>query len=172
MCQSMIIFFFKQKTAYEMRIGDWSSDVCSSDLGDDRAEQRRLADPRGSGDADHPAAWRRIGGVEQADGLCGVRRGFQHGQGFRHGGLATVGEVLEGDGAPEAHEVQVGRVAAGGSSPKMPGIMPELPSAAPFSRPGRPVPRRCTLPRKRPERLWLSFAAPWHQNTNPETPAP
>src|SRR3546814_5837940 len=25
--------FFKQKTAYEMRIGDWSSDVCSSDLG-------------------------------------------------------------------------------------------------------------------------------------------
>src|SRR3546814_2960200 len=27
------IFFFKQKTAYEMRISDWSSDVCSSDLG-------------------------------------------------------------------------------------------------------------------------------------------
>src|SRR3546814_8973042 len=27
-----IIFFFKQKTAYEMRISDWSSDVCSSDL--------------------------------------------------------------------------------------------------------------------------------------------
>src|SRR3546814_8405167 len=29
-----IIFFFKQKTAYEMRISDWSSDVCSSDLRD------------------------------------------------------------------------------------------------------------------------------------------
>src|SRR3546814_4147397 len=28
----MIIFFFKQKTAYDMRISDWSSDVCSSDL--------------------------------------------------------------------------------------------------------------------------------------------
>src|SRR3546814_11463844 len=28
----MVIFFFKQKTAYEMRISDWSSDVCSSDL--------------------------------------------------------------------------------------------------------------------------------------------
>src|SRR3546814_9835130 len=27
-----IFFFFKQKTAYEMRISDWSSDVCSSDL--------------------------------------------------------------------------------------------------------------------------------------------
>src|SRR3546814_8757093 len=28
----MFCFFFKQKTAYEMRISDWSSDVCSSDL--------------------------------------------------------------------------------------------------------------------------------------------
>src|SRR3546814_9548392 len=28
-----VVFFFKQKTAYEMRISDWSSDVCSSDLG-------------------------------------------------------------------------------------------------------------------------------------------
>src|SRR3546814_6936593 len=29
------VFFFKQKSAYEMRISDWSSDVCSSDLGVD-----------------------------------------------------------------------------------------------------------------------------------------
>src|SRR3546814_2082153 len=28
----MLVFFFEQKTAYEMRISDWSSDVCSSDL--------------------------------------------------------------------------------------------------------------------------------------------
>src|SRR3546814_5458654 len=28
----MVFLFFKQKTAYEMRISDWSSDVCSSDL--------------------------------------------------------------------------------------------------------------------------------------------
>src|SRR3546814_10462038 len=32
-CVFCIFFFFKQKTAYEMRISDWSSDVCSSDLG-------------------------------------------------------------------------------------------------------------------------------------------
>src|SRR3546814_11700286 len=42
----MFFFFFKQKTAYEMRISDWSSDVCSSDLferGTDDAEvERRL----------------------------------------------------------------------------------------------------------------------------------
>src|SRR3546814_17685314 len=30
----MFFFFFKQKTSYEMRISDWSSDVCSSDLVD------------------------------------------------------------------------------------------------------------------------------------------
>src|SRR3546814_4286622 len=39
----MFVFFFKQKTAYEMRISDWSSDVCSSDL-------------RGPARADHAAA--------------------------------------------------------------------------------------------------------------------
>src|SRR3546814_1468355 len=33
-----LFFFFKQKTAYEMRISDWSSDVCSSDLHRERAE--------------------------------------------------------------------------------------------------------------------------------------
>src|SRR3546814_3975208 len=32
MCGSWSFFFFRQKTAYEMRISDWSSDVCSSDL--------------------------------------------------------------------------------------------------------------------------------------------
>src|SRR3546814_5717253 len=32
LCVVFIFFFFKQKTAYEMRISDWSSDVCSSDL--------------------------------------------------------------------------------------------------------------------------------------------
>src|SRR3546814_11959512 len=33
-----VFFFFKQKTAYEMRISDWSSDVCSSDLLEDARE--------------------------------------------------------------------------------------------------------------------------------------
>src|SRR3546814_7077563 len=39
-------FFFKQKTAYEMRISDWSSDVCSSDLRD--ADERAQAAIEGS----------------------------------------------------------------------------------------------------------------------------
>src|SRR3546814_4400140 len=51
MCGIVIIyfFFFKQKTAYEMRISDWSSDVCSSDLGLDREVLRAF------GIADAPA---------------------------------------------------------------------------------------------------------------------
>src|SRR3546814_4779367 len=39
-CSYVFFFFFKQKTAYEMRISDWSSDVCSSDL----AKYGRVAD--------------------------------------------------------------------------------------------------------------------------------
>src|SRR3546814_1499806 len=37
---SFVVFFFKQKTAYEMRISDWSSDVCSSDLATTRVRRR------------------------------------------------------------------------------------------------------------------------------------
>src|SRR3546814_10886758 len=41
-----VFFFFKQKTAYEMRISDWSSDVCSSDLlASGRAELLELLFP-------------------------------------------------------------------------------------------------------------------------------
>src|SRR3546814_2809211 len=37
----VLVFFFKQKTAYEMRISDWSSDVCSSDLHRPALDRRR-----------------------------------------------------------------------------------------------------------------------------------
>src|SRR3546814_2441169 len=40
----MCLFFFKQKTAYEMRISDWSSDVCSSDLEQAMSERKELTD--------------------------------------------------------------------------------------------------------------------------------
>src|SRR3546814_7320233 len=43
-----LVFFFKQKTAYEMRISDWSSDVCSSDLAD-RRHRPRLQQHAGGG---------------------------------------------------------------------------------------------------------------------------
>src|SRR3546814_12935804 len=40
---SIFFFFFKQKTAYEMRISDWSSDVCSSDLSEEEILAEELA---------------------------------------------------------------------------------------------------------------------------------
>src|SRR3546814_4088260 len=64
-----VVFFFKQKTAYEMRISDWSSDVCSSDLieqlarsrslGQDARSQTRDADPQGASMETILAQWRR-----------------------------------------------------------------------------------------------------------------
>src|SRR3546814_5328119 len=39
-------FFFKQKTAYDVRISDWSSDVCSSDLRPDRHHRPLLVEER------------------------------------------------------------------------------------------------------------------------------
>src|SRR3546814_8739860 len=47
------MLFFKQKTAYEVRISDWSSDVCSSDLRQREAERRAL--PRPAFGTDHSA---------------------------------------------------------------------------------------------------------------------
>src|SRR3546814_10065886 len=56
----LFFFFFKQKTAYEMRISDWSSDVCSSDLSHDMVDRARWVDPgmreRGLDQADRLAA--------------------------------------------------------------------------------------------------------------------
>src|SRR3546814_12013058 len=70
----VFFFFFKQKTAYEMRISDWSSDVCSSDLLDALAEEglRRLG-------ALQAQAWLKAGGGRdgfKATGIAYVR--FAH----------------------------------------------------------------------------------------------
>src|SRR3546814_10908199 len=63
----MCFFFFKQKTAYEMRISDWSSDVCSSDLAGDRLLDDALR-----------ALRRRDRGVgRRANDTCDRRRDIQ-----------------------------------------------------------------------------------------------
>src|SRR3546814_4189548 len=74
-----VFFFFKQKTAYEMRISDWSSDVCSSDLLQGAADggvgavpltQRVAAPVHADRLCDravhHHHGTREIGGAEQA----------------------------------------------------------------------------------------------------------
>src|SRR3546814_1642974 len=45
LCLYLSFFFFKQKTAYEMRISDWSSDVCSSDLFIRKVQKGRMTRP-------------------------------------------------------------------------------------------------------------------------------
>src|SRR3546814_18122857 len=60
----VLFFFFKQKTAYELRISDWSSDVCSSD-----DAVQRFADDRIGRGSYHRGEMRRLdfGGVAGAD---------------------------------------------------------------------------------------------------------
>src|SRR3546814_18420873 len=55
----MCVFCFKQKTAYEMRISDWSSDVCSSDLTAGGAE--RALDEHGEGCRQEQRHQRQVG---------------------------------------------------------------------------------------------------------------
>src|SRR3546814_9105711 len=76
----MLFFFFKQKTAYEMRISDWSSDVCSSDLlvrspaAIGELDRQRLADDDHPG-GDQPLHDRRgHGRAAVAPGVGAARR--------------------------------------------------------------------------------------------------
>src|SRR3546814_18570644 len=110
-CMSVILsvfiffFFFKQKTAYEMRISDWSSDVCSSDLaageGVERlpprdAGARRKTDDQLHADAaialavEHRhEARRRAGRVRHHGGA-----GFAHAQDGEPGGVVRLALLL------------------------------------------------------------------------------
>src|SRR3546814_7526432 len=56
-CVCYVFFFFKQKTAYEMRISDWSSDVCSSDLARDQPGIALLAALFRTADGRHQKAF-------------------------------------------------------------------------------------------------------------------
>src|SRR3546814_8873659 len=58
----LYVFFFKQKTAYEMRISDWSSDVCSSDLQAGDAGGGRWHQ-EGDDEADHDQADHHMAGI-------------------------------------------------------------------------------------------------------------
>src|SRR3546814_16866486 len=71
--QYFCFFFFKQKTAYEMRISDWSSDVCSSDL----REEFEMRQPQ----------------IEPAHDVAGIGDAGQEGDaGLAHGLAEPIGE--------------------------------------------------------------------------------
>src|SRR3546814_4651030 len=85
-----VVFFFKQKTAYEMRISDWSSDVCSSDL---LFDMRRFAGAVKALDH-HPAI------------LCKAGQNRHGGIGIEHVARVQIGDplVLFGKGR-DRHEI-------------------------------------------------------------------
>src|SRR3546814_5027997 len=137
----LFVFFFKQKTAYEMRISDWSSDVCSSDLaaavaGIEGAAARLLLPARGRGAraAVRQAAARALldGGLPGRDGTADHRRpGLVRGR--TH--LAVAGHRLRrdrgGDAAGRGALVLVDRRLPGRRAADLPGRgrdrRPELP---------------------------------------------
>src|SRR3546814_10360760 len=84
----MCCFFFKQKTAYELRISDWSSDVCSSDLP-------------------------RRGSQEQGQGVGGQRReGVRHRHPRRRRALSVAvpeGGLEAGSAGERSEERRVGK---------------------------------------------------------------
>src|SRR3546814_1219493 len=92
-------FFFKQKTAYEMRISDWSSDVCSSDLSIEVAADL--------GDIDRKAGDRLASVEEQHRALRmrDLRRPLRVEDGAEH-----VRDVREGDDAMLVRQHPFGRI--------------------------------------------------------------
>src|SRR3546814_2162398 len=82
----ILVFFFKQKTAYEMRISYWSSDVCSSDLA--RQPHSRVADhPHDSRDDGYLQMPPALSGCPWRTGLCRELlsgRGSRCGAALRH----------------------------------------------------------------------------------------
>src|SRR3546814_9412697 len=85
-------FFFKQKTAYELRISDWSSDVCSSDL---QIVQRRTA----------RAAVRRRGGLSPIYGAGRERRRIYLDRAARRDAPARLRERELAEGRSEERRV-------------------------------------------------------------------
>src|SRR3546814_9107445 len=77
-------FFFKQKTAYEMRISDWSSDVCSSDL---RADVAPVVDQEAAIDQSSVVVFLREGKRAEMDPDAIFRRCGAHGREDRVGRL-------------------------------------------------------------------------------------
>src|SRR3546814_5597029 len=96
-CLWLCFFFFKQKTAYDMRMSDWSSDVCSSDLNDgERREQVRKYALCGKADGDAANAQSRH---QTSDIHAQIIKHHHCGDGEQHKG---------DDHADDAHRVRQG----------------------------------------------------------------
>src|SRR3546814_2429673 len=92
-------FFFKQKTAYEMRISDWSSDVCSSDLPRLRLDAARRVDHHHGG----------IDGGERAIRILGKVLVARRVEQVVGDALMFEGHHRAGDGDSRSEERRVGK---------------------------------------------------------------
>src|SRR3546814_1090056 len=73
-CFSIVFFFFNQKTAYEMRIRDWSSDLCSSDLWHAQPPGWRVRPPDRRSGGDSPHLRRQAASQQAGTSSRGARR--------------------------------------------------------------------------------------------------
>src|SRR3546814_5826638 len=90
-----VFFFFKQKTAYEMRISDWSSDVCSSDLLAQQGCDRQVTDAA--------RAAHRVGALDRIgdDQFLEFRRLDPRHRAARQHAMADIGDHFLGPGRLE-----------------------------------------------------------------------
>src|SRR3546814_3966505 len=105
-----IFFCFKQKTAYEMRISDWSSDVCSSDLGTHIDRRPGRGEHVGSVLPHHPLdddAVRSLRGIGVGD--VGVQAGGRTHQSADRAPVAGGGPAGQAPALLDAHPRQIGR---------------------------------------------------------------
>src|SRR3546814_8046726 len=97
-----LLFFFKQKTAYDGRISDWCSDLCSSDLSPDKRRNRRanlvrtvLLDEMGACDRDFGLVWPCAAEVAYSARGQGSRLGVD--EEFRNRAFAEPAGIVPGD---------------------------------------------------------------------------
>src|SRR3546814_19983341 len=115
----MCVFFFKQKTAYEMRISDWSSDVCSSDLTlrPQRLERPELVERMERGAL--PVLLKRVflgrgvgvGGAHDARHRLGLGHALLLGEQFEGAEAPAAGGHREHPGPDAGPLQQIGRAA-------------------------------------------------------------
>src|SRR3546814_9917161 len=87
-------FFFKQKTAYEMRISDWSSDVCSSDLINNAASIGSLNTMIGRAGPGGEVLLLADQGDYNVTGILGITRGGAEGQPGVVRGIDSAGNTM------------------------------------------------------------------------------
>src|SRR3546814_2319296 len=105
----LFICFFKQKTAYEMRISDWSSDVCSSDLLHGRRHRRSDREGRQTGSRSRLMTRPPPSRGEGFPGTSCRACGFGKIGGFARTRLSLPTQALLRERGPRSEERRVGK---------------------------------------------------------------